>query len=517
MHDTSASSRLANHPLPLRVLSDTRTTWPLHDVAASRVVEHEAQLALPENLLMQRAGAGVARLALAVAPHARRVWIACGPGNNGGDGLEAATHLLRAGKCVSVSLLGDPSRLPADAALALDRARAAGVPMASSPLPPTEADEHDLAIDALLGLGSTRAPEGSLATAIEGLRGWQGTVLCVDLPSGLAADSGQPNDPHGRWVVRGHHTLSLLTLKPGLFTAAGRDFAGEVWFDALQAAPAVPCTAELFCAQQVPQERRHAQHKGSFGDVLVMGGAHGMEGAAMLAGRAAIGAGAGRVYVHLLSGTHPALDIAAPELMLRDAPAAQGMPLPSLTVVCGCGGGAAIRNALPQALSAAARLVLDADALNAIAADPMLQTLLEARGRRTASTVLTPHPLEAARLLGAASASAVQGDRLLAAQTLADRFGAVVVLKGSGSVVAAPGRLPSINASGNAALATAGTGDVLAGWTAGLWAQGLDAHAAARHAVHEHGAAADRWVARQGKVRPLTASRLIEMLAVRTG
>ena len=515
MHEAPAPPPLLDGHPPLSVLRTMQSIWPLHSVAASRTIEYEAQRELPTNALMQRAGAGVARLALAIAPHARNVWVACGPGNNGGDGLEAATRLHQAGKRVSVSLLGDPTRLPPDASLALQRARAAGVAISPTPLAPQPVGAHDLAIDALLGLGSTRAPDGDLAVAVEHLLSWRGMVLCVDLPSGLAADTGQPNDAAGRRVVKGHHTLSLLTLKPGLFTGAGRDFTGEVWFDDLRVAPAVDPTAQLLCQAPAPTPRRHAQHKRSFGDVLVLGGTHGMGGAAVLAGRAAIGAGAGRVYLHLLSEADVPFDIASPELMLRDARAVAAMPLQSLTVVCGCGGGEAVHGVLPRALSQAARLVLDADALNAIAADPMLQALLEARGRRVTATVLTPHPLEAARLLDGTNASEVQGDRLRAAQTLADRYRCAVVLKGSGSVIAAPDALPLINASGNAALATAGTGDVLAGWIAGTWAQGTDAREAARRAVHEHGAAADRWAAMQGAGRPLTASHLIEALAAR--
>jgi hydroxyethylthiazole kinase-like uncharacterized protein yjeF len=163
------------------------------------------------------------------------------------------------------------------------------------------------------------------------------------------------------------------------------------------------------------------------------------------------------------------------------------------TVVCGCGGGEAVRDVLPRLLTLAQRLVLDADALNAVATDPMLATLLIARAARGLGTVLTPHPLEAARLAGATTAE-IEADRLRAAQTLAERFRCVVVLKGSGSIIAAPGRAPRINPTGNAALATGGTGDVLAGWLGGLWAQtgaGEALAAVTARAVAEHGAAAE--------------------------
>ena len=174
--------------------------------------------------------------------------------------------------------------------------------------------------------------------------------------------------------------------------------------------------------------------------------------------------------------------------------------------MCGCGGGDAIRAVLPKLLSTAQRLVLDADALNAIADDAQLQTLLKARHFRGYGTVLTPHPLETARLAGLTTPQ-VQADRLQVALQLAEHFGVMVVLKGSGTVIAGPGRTTAINASGNALLATAGTGDVLAGMVGSWWAGGLDPFDAATGAVFAHGRMADDWaLARPGQ--PLTASRL---------
>ncbi|ODV00948.1 MAG: NAD(P)H-hydrate dehydratase, partial [Rubrivivax sp. SCN 70-15] len=234
----------------------------------------------------------------------------------------------------------------------------------------------------------------------------------------------------------------------------------------------------------------------------------------VLAARAALAAGAGRVFVGLLDATASTLDPLRPELMFRPRWwTATPTVIAATTVVCGCGGGDAVRAALPPLLSHAARLLLDADALNAIALDTGLQRLLEARRARGLDTVLTPHPLEAARLL-ACTAAEVQADRLAAAQRLADRFGATVVLKGSGSIVATPARLPAVNASGNALLATAGTGDVLAGWIGGLWAQGGDGAAAARAGVWWHGHAADL-AAQSGQRTPLLAADLIDAMGRR--
>ncbi|MBS0446375.1 MAG: NAD(P)H-hydrate dehydratase [Proteobacteria bacterium] len=495
--------------MPIEPVFPVRHVWPLHGVAATRRLEQAGLAATPPHVLMQRAGVATARLALAVAPHARRVWIAAGPGNNGGDGLAAAIHLKQAGKDVRVSHLSG-KRLPDDAADALARAQTAGVAIDASSCPRLGAD--DIALDALLGIGATRAPDGALAEAVRQLNALPCAVLAIDAPTGLDVDTGQPL---GDVAVQARHTLSLLTLKPGLFTAAGRDHAGMVWLDTLgiDASTAAP-DARLGGDTEAPQPRRHAQHKGSFGDVAIVGGAPGMTGAALLAARAAHAAGSGRTYVDLLGASADAagIDIVHPELMFRPGWwQGDAQRLAAATVACGCGGGDAVRQALPPLIAHAGRLVIDADGLNAIAGDTMLQQVLQARGKRGAPTVLTPHPLEAARLLGS-DTRAVQADRLRAARALAERYGAVVVLKGSGSVIAAPDAVPCINATGNASLGSAGTGDVLAGWLAGLWSQahgddGATACDVAVRAVALHGAAADP--ARPG---PMRAADLVEAL-----
>ncbi len=487
-------------------IDPTRGPWPLHDTAASRTAEQAALATHPEHPLMARAGAAVARLALAIAPHAQRIVVFAGPGNNGGDGLVAARRLHDAGKTARVVCVGDMTRLPADAAQALQAAQAAGV--ALSDRLADAAFEPDLAIDALLGLGARRAPEGRLRDAIAAMNDSGAPVLAVDLPSGLHADTGQPL---GDVAVRARHTLSLLTLKPGLCTALGGEHAGQLWLDTLGVDAGAP-TAWLG-GPPASSARALSSHKGSHGDVVVVGGAPGMVGAAWLAARAALAAGAGRVYACLLDERAAMLDAAHPELMARSAwwlsPPAQ---LAAATVACGCGGGTTVREALPPLLSQVPRLVLDADALNAIAADTMLQTLLRQRASRGLATLLTPHPLEAARLLQS-DAAAVQRDRLAAASALAGNLACTVLLKGSGTIIAATGRVPIINPTGNAALATAGTGDVLAGWCAGVWAQAPDSHPAdiGTAAAWAHGHAADRWPPAQ-RGAPLRASALIEEL-----
>jgi hydroxyethylthiazole kinase-like uncharacterized protein yjeF len=486
---------------------------PLHSVAATRELERLAASGLPPHTLMQRAGLSVARLALALAPHAHRIWIACGPGNNGGDGFEAAMHLHRWGKNVALTWTGLPpgrTGQPPDAQASRERALAAGVPMVAEP-----PEGFDFCIDALLGIG------GKLDPARPGtapMLGWLARMqasgaprLAIDVPTGLDADTGAFNLELA--AASEIFTLSLLTLKPGLFTANGRDRAGQVWFDSLGTTLTGASVSDAWMlgadrAWRAPRQASpHASHKGSFGDVAVLGGestAHShMAGAALLAARAALHAGAGRVYVALLGKPALSVDILQPELMFR---APEALDLAQQVVVCGCGGGDAVRAVLPKVLSAAPRLVLDADALNAIAVDTQLQTQLAARHHRGYVTVLTPHPLEAARLSGS-SAKEVQADRLVFSRRLAERFQCVVVLKGSGTVIAAPGQTCAINSSGNALLATAGTGDVLAGMLGARMAGGLEAFEAACSAVFAHGSMADEWAAGAGG-KALTASAL---------
>ncbi|MEF7616015.1 NAD(P)H-hydrate dehydratase [Aquincola sp. MAHUQ-54] len=493
-----------------RVLPPARSL-ELFDTPSVRRAEAAAQATLAPHTLMRRAGLAVARLALATHPHGQAIGVLAGPGNNGGDGLEAAMHLVQAGRRVTVHLLADPLQLPADAAQSLQRAREAGAPVYTT-LP--SRIEADLLIDALLGLGLRRAPEGNIAEAIRLSHRFAGPVLAVDIPSGLHAETGARV---GSEAVRATHTLSLLALKPGLFTGEGRELSGDIWHDSLGVDPGGTETpiARLNGVDGLfrhDRPLRHSQHKGSFGDVVVIGGATGMAGAARLAGRGALAAGGGRVYLSPLD-LDAGGDDARPELMHR--PAAWAPPqqlLSHATVACGCGGGQAVAAVLDATLLGAPRLVLDADALNSVAASPALQTALAQRARHGQPTVLTPHPLEAARLLDC-DTQAVQADRLRAAMHLATRFGATVVLKGSGTVLAAPGRLPCINPTGNALLATAGTGDVLAGWIAGSWAQMPQdtGWAAATATVWLHGLAADE-AAASGQRGPLRAADLIEAM-----
>ena len=499
---------------------------PLDSVAATRRIEQLAASALPPHTLMERAGTAAARLALALAPHARCIWVACGPGNNGGDGFVTALQLHQWGKQVVVTWTGLPAgqaTAPPDAESARLRAMAAGLTISAQ-----APDQFDVCIDALLGLGGDLNPKRAFTALIldwlHRMAASPAPQLCIDVPTGLNADTGSfdGGESHsdltdGSAARRPppRFTLSLLTLKPGLFTARGRDRAGTVWFDTLgvvRNADLAPTAWLLGADRAAPLSRTrslHASHKGSFGDVAVVGGestpkSH-MLGAALLAARAALHAGAGRVYVALLgeTGLTPLqTDVLQPELMFR-SPDALNL---KAVIVCGCGGGQAIQAVLPRLLSSATRLVLDADALNAIAGEQALQTSLKARQSLGWQTIITPHPLEAARLLGS-TANAVQADRLAAAASLVAQFGCTVVLKGSGTVIAAPGQTPCINSSGNALLATAGTGDVLAGMVGASLARGGSEFKAACSAVFWHGRLADQW-AHDRPGASMTASNL---------
>jgi ADP-dependent NAD(P)H-hydrate dehydratase / NAD(P)H-hydrate epimerase len=498
-------------------VSDTLSN-PLYDVATSRLIEQALATQQAPHALMAAAGLAVAQLARAIAPHARQIWVACGPGNNGGDGLVAATWLHEWGHEVTVILSTSQSKAPDDARWALGQAKSAGVPITpvEHDLPPAA---PDLIIDALLGIGANRAPEGTMAKLILHLNRLQSThqmpVLAVDVPSGLLADTGSvAGNLDEPLAIKASHTLSLVTLRPGLFTALGRDLCGQVWFEDLGANALIasrakrgthwPNKAALTSRPEVTSlrsRRHHNSHKGSWGDIAVVGGAIGTQGAAVLAATAALHAGAGRVWLSLLGlsqgSSHPNAAERAPSLALA-LPADlmqqpwQNLNWSELVVVAGCGGGIAIAEALPQLLQQCNRLVLDADALNVLAKRHELQALLTHRHRQGQTTILSPHPKEAARLLST-SVDGVQQDRLSAARSMAEQFQCTVVLKGSGTIVASPGNRLTINPTGNGLLAIAGTGDVLAGMLGTALAHDDRPFEAAQKAAYHHGALADGW------------------------
>jgi hydroxyethylthiazole kinase-like uncharacterized protein yjeF len=502
-----------------------KLTWQaplaLFDVAQTRQLEGVASARITRGpSLMAQAGLAMAQLALAIKPFAPCFWIFCGPGNNGGDGLAAATHLHQWGRQVRVVLWQPTLKRPADASHALAAVKALGISIQETM--PSAISTEDLCIDALLGIG-LRSPacanavtpsEAQMQTWIDGLYLFGADVLAVDVPSGLNANTGQFQNKMAAQHIQARHTLQLLTAKPGCFTAHGRDACGTLWLDALGSEDlhtTLRACAQLNAPSRPVSKAMHASHKGTFGDVAIVGGeavsmrGMGMTGAVDLAASAALHAGAGRVMACYLS-TDSKTAAHTPrlaEIMQRNFAA---LNLKAGAIVCGCGGGEAVRKVLPQVLQESMQLVLDADALNAIAKDPWLKDLLRQRANQNKRTVITPHPLEAARLLNSSSAH-VQNDRLHAAQTLADDLKCTVVLKGSGTVIAQTGRPAIINPTGNARLATGGTGDVLAGVLGARLAQGMDEFEAACAAVYEHGQVADEW-----RLPTLTAGRLAELI-----
>jgi hydroxyethylthiazole kinase-like uncharacterized protein yjeF len=477
----------------------------LYSVAQLRAIEQAVAPVLAPGTLMRRAGEAAARMALYLlgARRERPVLVLAGPGNNGGDALELAANLAQAGIAVTVWHQGGATAASAETANALQRARASTARFVDT-LPGD--GKWGLAVDGLFGIGLARPLEGVFAEAATALSALACPVLALDVPSGLDADTGAVIGPDGI-AVEATHTITFIGDKPGLHTGDGRDYAGAVRVDSLGIEPQyfVPASAHLnatglFAACLAP--RRANSHKGSFGDVAVLGGAHGMAGAAVLAARGALYSGAGRVFVATID-PGPAFDSVQPEIMFRDA---AGFEFTGRTVVAGPGMGlsAGALRMLSKVLDSDSPLVLDADALNQLSGSPELQARL---AQRVVAAVLTPHPLEAARLLGVTS-GVVQGDRLAAARELAARLEAIVVLKGSGTVIARPDGEVFVNTTGNPGLATGGSGDVLGGLCGALLAQGWPGWEAALGAVWIHGAAADRLAAQHVGPIGMTAGEL---------
>jgi hydroxyethylthiazole kinase-like uncharacterized protein yjeF len=440
--------------------------------------------------LMERAGAAAAELVARLQQGlSGKPLIFAGPGNNGGDAFVAARLLRQRGLDPTVVYRGDPARLPPDATAAHGRwLEAGGRCQADVPAGDRGSDRYGVVVDGLFGIGLVRPIEGPYAALVERINAYDGPVLALDCPSGLDADTGRA---HGV-AVRASHTIAFIASKPGLLTLDGPDHCGEIsvadlGLDAAKGKDAGRIPAPADFAPWL-QARPHNSHKGSYGSVGIVGGARGMAGAALLAGRAALALGAGRVYVGMLESLP--VDPRQPELMLR-APDDVFELATTLAVGPGLGQSDIALALLRRALAADLPLLLDADALNLLAAHPVLLGRLD---RRSAPTLLTPHPTEAARLLGTSTAE-VQSDRLQAARELAERHHANVVLKGCGSVIVGADRRWCINTSGNPGQASAGQGDVLTGIAAALLAQGWPADTALTAAVHLHGAAADAAVA----------------------
>ncbi len=480
-------------------------------------------LGIPSLDLMERAGRAVAAAAAALAAQEGRVAVVCGGGNNGGDGWVAARLLREEGRAVRAIALVTPARLSPDAREMRARAERAGVPV-SDPTAPIDAGPGDVVVDALLGTGLTRPPEGRFAAAIaaiEAARRAGARVLAVDVPSGLSADTGRPLGP----CVQADRTVTFAFQKRGLVLHPGAGFAGEVDVADIgipaAAAARVPVEAELLEeaeARALVPPRDPEAHKGDAGRVLVVAGSPGKTGAAHLALTGALRGGAGLVTLaarpevlpFALADRPEAMSVALPgggALGLDDLPAlleaARGVD--ALVIGPGIPRGPETGALLVELLSRAGRAaVLDADALNALAGGP---ARLAGTG---APLLLTPHPGEMARLC-ATTVDEVQADRLGAAARGADAWGATVLLKGARTVVATRGAPAAVITTGNPGLATGGTGDVLAGLCGALLAGGLPPFDAGRAAAWVHGRAGDLAARRLGE-RGLLAGDLGEAI-----
>lgn len=441
--------------------------------------------------LMMRAGRSAFRHLLNRWPHIRSLTLFCGGGNNGGDGYVMAGLAQKRGLKVQLYWLAAPDTLKGEAAQARDWAAAQGV--AFQPWSSGASIQGEVLVDAMLGTGLNSAVRGSYAEAIAALNAAGAPVVAVDVPSGLSSDTGMPLG----CAIKAELTVTFIGLKPGLLTGVGPDHTGRLVFDDLGVPPeiydAVPQAARRIGWSQVAPwipARQPCAHKGQFGRVLIVGGDEGMGGAVVMAAEAAARTGAGLISVATRSLHVPAILTRCPEVMARAVRSRHDLlPLleraDAVVIGPGLGTGAWSQQLLQVTLESGKPLVLDADALNLIAAQGWADQL---QGQ---THVMTPHPGEAARLLNCSVAD-VQSDRFAAAARLQQTFGGVVLLKGAGTLIVGEdeGSLPSLANVGNPGMATGGMGDVLSGMIGTFLAQGYGARASAELAACLHGEAA---------------------------
>ena len=469
------------------------------------------QHGIPALTLMQRAAAAVHKEIRWRWPEARRLAFVCGPGNNGGDGFLAAVLARESGYEVRVLLACETAALRGTAAEAFATLTRTG--LAAEDFSPEKLDSAEIVVDALLGIGLTRPVEGRMRGAIEAmnrLRGRGAKVLAVDIPSGLDADLGIARPV----AIEADVTVSFIGLKLGLLIGEGPHHCGRLAFSDLdvpaatyeQLPPAAQCISDPARRAALSRRRRTA-HKGDHGHVLLVGGDAGTAGAIRIAGEACLRSGAGLVTI-ATRVTHAALITQArPELMCRGIEQLSDLDAPlqrASVLAIGPGLGQADwgRVLWDRLQDQALPMVVDADALNLLAQKP----------RRRHDWILTPHPGEAARLLGCTT-DEVQGDRPAAVSALAQRYGGVAVLKGAGTLVQREGGPLQVCDAGNPGMASGGTGDLLCGVIAGLLAQGLAAETAAAVGVLVHARAGDLAAANGGE-RGLIATDLLP--AIRT-
>jgi hydroxyethylthiazole kinase-like uncharacterized protein yjeF len=484
---------------------------PVYLTAEIRKIE-EIAAALPEPpALMEKAGLAAAQVAAEqlLTRNMNKVLVLAGPGNNGGDAFVAARYLKQWQFVVTLVFTGIRERLSSDARHALDAWLSVDGEIRSQ-IPGDE--KWHAVIDGLFGIGmgqsTARNLEGKYLDLVNTVNGMDLPVLSLDVPSGLGSDNGHI---HGA-AIRASITVTFIGLKPGLLTNDGPEYCGQILVRELALDVHALLPPQTWAANQasvqrlLPSPRPANSHKGIFGSIGVLGGSTGMIGAALLAGKAALKFGAGRVYLGLIAHDAPAVDSTQPELMLRTPRELLALQrLSCLVVGPGLGTESDAGTWLDYALGTKLPLVLDADALNQIAAETQLANKLQLRQY---PTIITPHPAEAARLLKEDTAT-IQSDRMAAAEKLAQSFHCYAVLKGAGSICVSPENKRYINCSGNPGLSSAGTGDVLSGMIGALLTQGLNAQDALVLAVYLHGAAADELLEKQGGPVGMTASEII--------
>lgn len=476
---------------------------PLYDAAGARAFDRAAidGLGLPGIDLMRAAGRASDRVRRGRYAGRGRVVVLAGPGQNGGDGCEVA-RLARAAGCAAVVLRVAERASAGDAARAQADAAAAGVPILERPDGALEDDlaGADLVVDALLGTGAAGAPRGGIARAIGVVSASGLPVLALDVPSGVDASTGEAPGP----AVQADCTVTYHCDKVGLRIEPGRGLAGQVVVAPIgipAGLPVAPAAVRVAAAAGLIAPRSETGSKYDAGAVLVVGGGVGMVGAPLLAAEAALRAGAGVVTVLVPDAVQPAASGLLREAMVRplgDDPAgriaAYAERAAAVVLGPGIGRDAPADGIVRAALALERPLVVDADALWWCAADPA------PLAARTAPTLITPHAGEAARLLGC-DAGQIEAHRLASARALAERTRAVALLKGADTLVQAPDGRLGVRARACAALATAGSGDVLAGvaaaclargadpWTAGVAAAALHVDAGRRAAARAQGGA----------------------------
>lgn len=492
--------------MPFQPLVDPPLPIAVHTAAQVRAMDQHAieQLHIPGYTLMTRAGAAALRVLHEHWPKSRRIVIVCGPGNNGGDGYVLARLARAQGLEVDVISLSDPTQLRGDARLAWQDFVAAG----GSARPWTKDCWRgaDVIVDAIFGTGLSRPIAEEFAAPIRELNASGCSLFALDLPSGLHSDDGQIMGA----AIRAQVTLSFVGLKLGCYLAEGPNHVGTLCFDGLGSSassevPGVANRIEVSCIERALPRRKRTGHKGEHGHVLIIGGGVGMGGAVRLAGEAALRVGAGLVTVATQPANVAAINAARPELMCHGVQTLQQLePLMARADVIAIGPGlgtdAWAHSLLEQVWAWERSLIVDADALNLLAQQP----------RRNTRWILTPHPGEAARLLGISSAQ-VQANRLQAARELQDRYDGTVILKGANTLIVQPSEPVWLCDRGNPGMGTAGMGDVLTGVLAGVAGQVSDAQLTARVAVLVHALAGDRAAERTGE-RGLLAGDVIAQL-----